>query len=410
MQPSQKKFSLLIKPASADCNLHCDYCFYLDKKRLYPHERAHRMDAATLEHLVKTYLATQQPVYTFTWQGGEPCLVGTRFFKQVTDLQKKFARPGSRIANGLQTNATLIDDSLAQHLARHNFLVGCSLDGPPEIHDRYRRYPDARPSHAVVSKGIQTLRRHGVAVNILVLVSKANVNQAREVYGYLKDKGYYYQQYIPCVEFDKHGRPLPYSVNAQEWGRFLSDIFDCWFPQDIQQVSIRYFDALLNKRLGLDEGLCSLSTNCCQYLVVEYNGDIYPCDFFVEKDLCLGNIQDTTWASALASPVYATFGRQKSMLSQKCQECGFLDFCMGDCQKHRRSGTPGEPPLSYLCGGWLEFLEHTQPAFETLKKWVQSGRTPDQAPFPTPVAPPKIGRNQPCPCGSGRKYKKCCGQ
>jgi uncharacterized protein len=212
------------------------------------------------------------------------------------------------------------------------------------------------------------------------------------------------------VEFDKHGRPMPYAINAQEWGSFLCDIFDCWYPHDVQQVSIRYFDALLNKHLGLREGYCSLSNNCCQYFVVEYNGDIYPCDFFVKKDLCLGNIQTTDWESALTSPVYTTFGRQKSNLCKKCRECAFLDLCMGDCQKHRPSNTTGESPYSYLCEGWLEFLEYSQPAFETLKKWVLSNRDLNQAPFPTQDLYRKVGRNQPCPCGSGRKYKKCCGQ
>ena len=409
MQSSRNGFSLLIKPASADCNLRCSYCFYLAKKELYPHDRTHRMDIATLEHLIKGYLATQQPVYTFTWQGGEPTLMGAGFFKRVTDLQKKFARPGSRIANGLQTNATLIDDALAHHLARYNFLVGCSLDGPPQMHDRYRRYSNAKPSHAAVRKGIETLCRHGVEFNILVLVSQANVHQARSVYRYLREEGFYFQQYIPCVEFDKNGRPLPYAINGKEWGRFLCDIFDCWYPQDVQRVSIRYFDALLNKRLGTHAGLCSLANNCCLYFVVEYNGDIYPCDFFVEKNLRLGNVADTTWENALSSPLYAKFGKQKSELSRQCRQCVFLDRCMGDCQKHRQAHKSEEARLSYLCDGWRMFLQHSQPAFEALARWIQSGRETSQAPFPVQVTARSVGRNQPCPCGSGKKYKKCCG-
>ena len=405
-------FSLLIKPTSADCNLRCQYCFYLEKKELYPQTKIHRMNNSTLDRLVSSYLSTRQKVFSFAWQGGEPTLMGTRFFKRVTDLQEKYARPGSQVANSLQTNATLINDSLASHLAQYRFLVGCSLDGPPDIHNRYRKYPDAKPSHATVMKGIETLRRHGVEFNILTLVSKANIHHARSVYRYLVNHGFYFHQYIPCVEFDQNGNPLPFSISGDEWGRFLCEIFDCWYPHDIRRVSIRHFDALLNKRLDHIESVCSLSDNCCQYFVVEYNGDIYPCDFFVQKDLKIGNIADTSWENALSSPFYHNFGQQKSKMDPHCLKCSYLNLCMGDCQKHRMKNSTQVPARSHLCSGWQQFFKHTEHAFKNLEKMVQTDRTANMStnqPSPPIQSKTKVGRNQACPCGSGRKHKKCCG-
>jgi uncharacterized protein len=406
-----KNFTLLIKPTSADCNLRCQYCFYLEKRKLYPSTQTHRITDSVLERLISSYLSSNQTIYTFCWQGGEPTLMGSNFFKLITDLQKKYARPGAQVANALQTNATFINDAMAEHLARYNFLVGCSLDGPPEIHNRYREYPSGKPTYHAVIKGIESLHSKGVEFNILVLVSKANVNQARLVYRYLVNKGYHFHQYIPCVEFGKDGKALPYSINSHEWGKFLCELFDAWYPRDVYKVSVRNFDAILNKRLDNIDSTCSLANDCCQYFVVEYNGDIYPCDFFVEKDLLIGNIADITWEEALSSKLYRDFGGRKAELNQQCLDCAFLDLCMGDCQKHRRKIGTQTPVVSYLCQGWRQFFKHTEHALESLIKTIQFNRLKDQLgsqqAFHT-VKKSTPGRNQPCPCGSGKKFKKCC--
>jgi uncharacterized protein len=261
------------------------------------------MSDQTLERLIKSYLTTKQPVYNFVWQGGEPTIMGGNFFKRITEFQKRHARPGSHISNALQTNGILINDALAKHLADYRFLVGCSLDGPPEIHNRHRKFPSGRSSHKAVMKGIEILHRHKVEFNILILVSQANVRRARDIYRYLVKNNIFYHQYIPCVEFDKSGNLVAFSISGEEWGQYLCDIFDSWYPKDIHKVSIRHIDAILRKRLDHLSTVCSLSNDCCQYFVIEHNGDIYPCDFFVEKDLRIGNVADTTWETALCSPV-----------------------------------------------------------------------------------------------------------
>ncbi len=410
-------FSLLIKPASADCNLRCEYCFYLDRCELYPESTVHRMSEEALETMVSSYMATNQPQYAFGWQGGEPTLMGLPFFEKVIELQKKHGRPGSFVANGLQTNATLIDDDFAKHFAKYHYLLGISLDGPAEIHDRYRNNAAGRGSHADVLRGIEACKRHGAEFNILVLVSQANVHRVKEVYRYLVDLGFFYHQYIPCVEFDEKGNVLPFSINGEEWGGFLCGLYDEWYQSDTRKVSIRYFDSLLSYQVDGIRNICHMGYNCCQYFVVEHNGDIYPCDFFVRRDLRIGNVMENNWDEALKSSEYHAFGRQKRQWVEACDNCEYVAYCAGDCLKHRLL-TPASSAktLSVLCEGHKEFFEHTLPGLRKLADVIKKERALHAAQeaasrqrpaAPAPAGP--VGRNEPCPCGSGKKYKKCCG-
>ncbi len=405
-------FTLLIKPAGADCNLRCEYCFYLEKAQLYSETSRHRMTEPVLERVVQSYMATEQPTYSFSWQGGEPTLMGVDFFRQVTDFQTKFGKQGTVVTNGLQTNATLIDDAFAKHLRHFRFLLGCSLDGPPEIHDHFRVNGRGRPSHADVMRGIKTLRRNGVEFNILVLVSQANVHRAREVYRYLTDQGFLYQQYIPCVEFDAEAKPLPFAITGREWGDFLCELFDEWFRSDTLRVSIRHFDSVLVKMVDGIANVCAMGKNCRQYFVVEHNGDIYPCDFFVDAQLRLGNVHKTPWEEAWNSQAYREFGKSKCQWHEACSTCNCVDLCQGDCLKHRIYGEFDQHNLSWLCDGWKQFYQHTRGRFSRLADELRRQRKVDAArQVRTPQAPQQgpTGRNAPCPCGSGRKYKKCCG-
>ena len=402
-----RPFSLLIKPASSDCNLKCDYCFYYDRCRLYPDDNKHRMTDQTLELLVRSYLSTHQPCYAFGWQGGEPTLMGLDFFRRVTSLQEQYGRAGSILANGLQTNATLITDELAEHFARYRFLLGVSLDGPEDIHDYYRRRTSGTGSYADVIHGIECLNRHHVEFNILVLVNDRNVGRAREVYRYLCDRGFYWHQYIPCVEFDSHGRPMPFAITGPQWGDFLCELFDCWRKNGVGQVSIRLFDGLINIFSGRPAGLCHLMSNCCQYFVVEYNGDIYPCDFFVERQYKLGNLHQHSWEQMQDSELYQQFGLRKSEYVGQCEDCPYLTYCHGDCRKHRLRGSDQTgDKLSWLCAGWQQFYKHSLAEFERIIEQLNRHRA--GAFVAVPSTSDKVGRNDPCPCGSGKKFKKCC--
>jgi uncharacterized protein len=408
------QFSLLIKPAGADCNLRCGYCFYLDRCRLYPHSR--RMPDPVLRRLVASYMATDQATYTFGWQGGEPTLMGTAFFRRVVELQKEYGRDGAPVANGLQTNATRVTTELAALLARYRFLVGVSLDGSPEVHDVHRRFPDGRGSQARVLEGLAMLSRAGVETNILSAVSSASAGRGAEIYRYLLDRGARYHQYIPIVEFDARGEPLPCTIKPQDWGEFLCRIFDIWISEHTTTVSVRLFDAILALLVDGTRTTCTMAADCRQYFLVEHNGDIYPCDFFVEEKELLGNIMESGWEDLLASPRYLAFGSRKSVLNPACSGCPYLEFCAGDCQKLRYRCSRDPAQLSWLCRGWQIFYEHALPALKRLARTIKARRQAPAAPA-LPVQPGpeaagayRAGRNDPCPCGSGRKYKHCHGR
>ncbi len=366
-----KPFSLLVKPASADCNLRCRYCFYLDRAELYPDSRSHRMSHETLEGMIRSYLRTPQSCYSFGWQGGEPAMMGLDFYRQVTDLQSTYGRPGDRVANGFQTNGTLLNDEWAKHFAAYRFLVGVSVDGPARIHDRFRRDLGGRGSHARVLQGIEALRRHGVEYNVLTLVSQSNVAHPEEVYDDLCGMGVMFHQYIECVEFDAQGKLQPYAITGTEWGAFLCRIFDRWHRRDTHRVSVRLFDTVLMQMVEGVSNTCAAGRSCDQYFVVEYNGDVYPCDFHVREDLRLGNVQVDSWEALQTSETYMAFAAAKTRWNAACGACPWLKYCHGDCPKNRRANSGG---LSHLCEGWKRFYAHAVPRLEELAQQIRRTR------------------------------------
>jgi len=363
-----RPFSLLIKPAGASCNLRCEYCFYLD--HLDKNAPAPRMSEEILEHLVKSYMNTPQPVYGFAFQGGEPTLMGYKFYEKVVEFQKKYGKPRSQVANGFQTNATLITDDLAKLFHDYKFLLGVSLDGPPELHNKHRKTAKGKSTHQMVMKGIQTLHKHKVEFNILTLVSKANVKRAKQVYRYLKKQGYFFHQYIPCVEWDENNQLEHFSISGDEWGKFLIDIFDEWVKEDVHRISIRHLDSIVEFLAYGSYNVCQMGRACNTYFVVEANGDVYPCDFFVRDDLKLGNIMENTWEDLLQSELFKEFAGHKTQYNQECKRCEYLPFCNGDCQKFRSFADWTHPSgLSSLCSGWKKFYKH---ALLTLEQIVQT--------------------------------------
>jgi len=399
-----KSFSLLIKPVSADCNLRCEYCFYID--HLQTVEKKPRMSDSTLETMIASYMQTDQNnQYAFGWQGGEPTLLGIKFWKKVIELQTKYAPPGAVISNGLQTNGTLITDEMARFFAEYRFLLGVSLDGPPYLHDFYRKTISHTPTHSLVMRGIEHLRKYKVEFNILTLVNNKTVKKAPEIYQYLKDHEFYFHQYIPCVEFDEKGNLEPYSITGEEWGVFLCKLFEQWIKNDINKVSIRLFDSIINYLVYGNYSVCYMGTNCCQYFVVEYDGSVYPCDFFVRKELLLGNVKTNSWDDFVNSSKYHDFGAQKAEWNDTCKDCLFINMCNGDCQKFRFSRTLSSQSLSILCKGWKRFYVNTLPRFKIIANEIKKNK---EFSSPIQIKAKKIGRNSPCPCGSGKKYKDCC--
>jgi len=340
--------------------MRCRYCFYLEKSALYPDIKVHRMSESTLERLASSYMNTGQNYYNFIWQGGEPALMGAGFYQKAVRLQKKYGKAESMVNNNFQTNGTLIDNNLADFLSENKFLVGVSLDGPEHIHNHYRVFPGGQGTFKKVMNGIKRLKENNTDFNILVVVNDFNVNRTEEIYNFLVDNGFYFQQYIPCVEFDSNGNLQQFSINGEQWGSFLIRLFNLWYRRDLLKVSIGIFDSIINYLIYKKPTICYMRNNCNHYLVVEYNGDVYPCDFFVNPELKLGNINQNSWEELTNSQIYIDFGRAKSEYSFMCNSCEYLEYCYGDCLKNRGynfNNPDSSRKLSVLCSGWKLFYK-----------------------------------------------------
>ncbi|MCM8788356.1 MAG: anaerobic sulfatase maturase [Candidatus Omnitrophica bacterium] len=364
-----KQFSLLIKPTSSECNSDCLYCFYKNLP-LYRERNLKRMSQETLRTLVEKYLKTEQWQYIFSWQGGEPLLMGFEFYKKVISFQIEFAKQGSVIGNGIQTNAYLVNDSWAEFFSQAKFLVGISIDGPEELHNKFRSVAGGNNAFNMVMNAINLLERHNVKFNTLTVVNSASAGKAKQIYQFLKDIGSDYHQYIPCVEYTTNGKRLPWSIDGKEWGRFLCDLFEAWI-NDSHRASIRLFDSIILVLLGRNPGICQMETSCCQYFVIEHNGDVFPCDFFVRDNTLLGNITRDDWQDFFNSKIYKNFGIKKSLWHPECDRCQFIKLCAGDCQKHRVSKKHSQRVKSILCEGWKIFYKETMPEFKKIADYLR---------------------------------------
>ena len=351
----------MLKPAGAACNLACEYCYYTEKCALYP-GGSFRMDEATLERVTAAYLqANPAPEVVFGWQGGEPLLMGREFYARALALQAQYLRPGQRALNALQTNGVLIDDDWARFFAEHGFLIGISLDGPPELHDRYRRDGAGAGTYARVREGLRALQRHGVEHNALVTVNRANVEHPRGVYRHLVDLGLRHLQFIPVVEraAPSSRKVTPWTVRPEPFGEFLCEVFDEWASRDVGRVFVQLFESTLNVWLGRPATLCSFSPICGTALAVEHTGDVYACDHFVYPEFRRGNAMTDDLATLVEGKAQRAFGQAKADLSDDCRRCPVLALCQGDCPKHRiRVATDGKP-ISYLCVGYRRFFSHS---------------------------------------------------
>ena len=416
----------MVKPVGPTCNLACAYCYYLSKRRLYS-DGPFRMSEELLERFTCQYIDAQRvPEVTFGWQGGEPTLIGLDFFRLAVRLQQKYRRPEMRILNALQTNGTTLDDEWCDFFREHGFLIGLSLDGPAEMHDAYRLDKGRRPTFDRVMRGAALLEKHKVEFNILTTVHAANAEHPVDVYRFLRDEvGTPFIQFIPVVErdnktgFQEGTRITERSVGGWQYGEFLSAVFDEWVRHDVGRIFVQIFDMALAAWLGQRPGLCVFDQTCGTALIVEHNGDVYACDHFVEPRWRLGNIAETPLVDLVGSEKQQQFGLAKrDALPHCCTECPVRFVCNGACPKNRVLRAPGgEPGLNYLCDGYKAFFTHIQRPMELMVRELRAGRPPanvmrvlvaEDAELERRIA--GAGRNDPCPCGSGRKLKNCHGR
>ncbi|HOX07505.1 MAG TPA: radical SAM protein [Planctomycetota bacterium] len=410
---------LLIKPVGAACNLACSYCFYRQAAAHLPATGA-AMAPELLEKIVAEALAARPEVAVFGWQGGEPTLAGLDFFRRVVEIQSRTGSRGQRVGNALQTNGLLIDDEWAKFLAEWRFLVGLSIDGPEPVHDANRRKSWRRAMDAA-----EHLRRRGVAFNVLTVLTEESAARGAELYRWFVSEGFTDLQFIPCVEPAALGRPAgwdarlaDFSVSGAALGRFLTESFEEWRASGYGRgVSERTFVAMLARAAGRDPGLCTFAPDCSSYLLIEREGQAYPCDFFARPEWLLGSAAGAGLAELAASPLRAKFAGLKASARAACGDCPWWGLCHGGCPKDRAAVGAFDRP-SPLCAGYRAFFEAAAGWFDSegrrlaercrLEEAARREALARPAGEPRPV--PAAGRNDPCPCGSGRKFKRCCGK
>jgi uncharacterized protein len=419
-------FHIMAKPTGSACNLHCDYCFFLKKEKLYPGSSFRMSDEVHEAYIRQLFEAHQVSQVTIAWQGGEPTLMGLDFFRRSIELQKKYAKPGTRIENTFQTNGILLNEAWCQFFHENNFLIGLSMDGPKKLHDFYRKDNGGHGTFDRVLKAARLLQRYRVEFNILCTINSKNADHPLDVYRFFRDElGAHYIQFIPIVERDNEtgyqegSKVTDRSVQPEQFGRFLIEIFDEWVKKDVGNTFVLNFDGALAGWLGMAGTVCIFGPTCGLGMALEHNGDLYSCDHFVEPDYYLGNILKTPMIDLVTSEKQRRFGQdKKASLPRYCRECDVLQICNGECPKNRILETPdGEPELNYLCAGYKAFFKHADKPMRIMADLLRRNQPAsnvmailerEETDLKTRLA--KLGRNDSCPCGSGKKVKHCHGK
>jgi uncharacterized protein len=436
---AREYFHVMSKPTGAVCNLDCEYCFFLSKEQLYP-DGVFRMSPAVHEaYLAQLFAAHPADAeVNVSYQGGEPTLMGLDFFARSVELAEQVKGPGQSVLHTIQTNGTLLDDAWGALLAEHGFLVGLSIDGPRAMHDAYRVDKGGKPTFDRVLRGWEVLRRNGVEWNALTTVNSANADHGLEVYRFLRDDlGAGFIQFIPIVErttpemlpmadsgwgvrakdrplYTQAGSAVTHrSVTGAQYGQFLIEVFEEWARRDVGDVFVQMFDTSLAHWMGMDQaGMCVHAKTCGSALALEHNGDLYSCDHYVEPDYLLGNIAEgRTMLDLVVSPAQRAFGTAKlDTLPQYCLDCDVRFACNGGCPKDRFATTPdGEPGLHHLCAGYKAFFGHVDAPMRYMANRLRAGKDATGLREWYAAADADRGRNDPCTCGSGRKWKRCHG-
>jgi uncharacterized protein len=389
---------VVAKPIGPACNLNCEYCFYLEKQALFGPGEQYRMPDEVLSAFISNYVSSQPtPMVEFVWQGGEPTLSGLDFYKRVVELQKPFARTKT-ITNSLQTNGTLLNDEWCRFLKQHDFMVGISIDGPKEIHDRYRRDRTGKGTFDQAMRGLRLLQKHKVGYNVLASVARETAKRPLDVYRFLREQGVEFIQFAPIVErmpdilSRQHGLRLaepasldkeeeqtevtPWSVSPEEYGDFLIAIYEEWVRHDVGQVFVMNFEWALNAWIGNPSPVCIHAEQCGQSLVIEHNGNVYACDHCVYPEYKLGNILTERLPDLARKSRETGFGVSKeTALPKWCRECKVLAACRGGCPKQRfLMSNYNEPGLHYLCEGYKKFFLHIRKYCHAMTQLLEHGQ------------------------------------
>lgn len=371
MEEKDREFQIFVKPVGRRCNLRCKYCYYLETRSHFQDGKPGIMNEKVLERYIAQHLeASSAQTVFFSWHGGEPLIAGIDFFKKVVQLQEKYRHSGRHIINGVQTNGTLIDNNWASFLSENRFMVGISIDGPGDLHNRYRITADKKSSLASTLRGYGLLMKYNVICEILCVVHSLNVRFPMVVYSFFRELGAKYITFLPLVQIstDTKQGVTRATVPSAEFGRFLISVFDEWVGRDIGEIKIQIFEEAARSAFRQDHTLCIFKEECGNVPVIEHNGDFYTCDHYVNPENLVGNIMNDSIAAFLDSEKQMSFGKAKSStLPRYCLKCEVKEMCNGECPKNRFIKTPdGEPGLNYLCKGYKMFFTHCRPFVEAI--------------------------------------------
>ena len=428
---SAQPFVVMAKPVGSLCNMECSYCYYskapeqsaMPGSWLGPGQ--FRMADELLERFIRQYIgASPGPSVSFIWHGGEPTLAGLDFYRRAVELQKRYLPGGWSCWNNLQTNGFLIDDEWCAFLAEERFDVGLSVDGTQWIHDKYRQDKSrmGNKGGGAYERAVAAVRRmqsHGIQPDLLCTVTSDTAKQPLDVYKALRGLNTGWIQFIPIVRRGLRdplapGDVTPDSVSGRMYGEFLCAVFDEWVLHDLGRMNVQLFAETMRVWAGGSAGLCWMAPVCGRALIVERDGGVYSCDHYVFPEYRIGDIETVDLGELADSPPQVRFGEDKrSKLPSLCRSCPWLDVCNGGCPKDRFARTEGgEPGMNYLCEGFQRFFSYARPAVNLVNALAKRGCNPEaiMADLRKRLSAlwRGVGRNDPCPCGSGRKAKHCC--
>jgi len=373
--------SVLIKPASSKCNLKCEYCFYHDVASNRTVADFGFMSLETIDVIISKVLQFASGYATFSFQGGEPTLCGLDFFRSVVKLQNEHNGNKVAINNCIQTNGYLIDDEWARFLHDNKFLVGLSLDGPHDLHDRYRVDAAGKGTHERVVRTAALFNKHKVEYNILFVVTEATARRPDKLYDYYKANHYNFLQFMPCIDPEDTERGSNrYSLTPQSYAHFLKRFFDKWSADFLggREVSVRYFDNLVRMVMGMSPEMCSLLGACqCQF-VFESDGGVYPCDFYVTDEWKLGNIHEHGLLELYETDTCRRFIESSLTAAAACRDCQWKALCRGGCRRDRENPRTGELERNYYCESFTEFLNDAKPRLIELAQYVRKVNAPQR--------------------------------
>ena len=354
--------NFLIKPVSCLCNMSCQYCFYKDVAENREKYSFGFMKVDCLEEIIRKGLDYASDECSFTFQGGEPTLAGLDFYRQVITFQKKYSRDGLRVVNAIQTNGYLIDEAWAAFLSENRFLVGISLDGPAEYHNRNRKDTAGKNTWNRVMHAINLFQKYHVSYNVLCVVTGEQAKSTDRLYHFFRKQNIHWLQFIPCMEplFEERGRQK-YHLSPEQYGDFLIRIFDQWYA-DLQKglyISIRHLDNWISLLLGECPEACNMSGKCSVQFVIEANGNVYPCDFYVLDRWYLGNVHEETMQECISCRNAQEFVEVSMQLPQECKNCVWRGICRNGCRRDRISTNqePNSIGRNYYCFSYRTFFE-----------------------------------------------------